>query len=219
MAYGIRRIATGLKQYGPVQVAEDIALRGVNRIIFFKVLHCMKVDNVAPRYLTPPDAYSGAFLDYEQLIKVAGQPEWELSHAFLDQALAKADQCYGFRRNGVLAAYQWYSTEPTDTGWRNLAVNFSNDYVYMYKGFTHPDHRGNRLYPIGVTTALAHYLSLGYKGILSFVESNNFASLRACYQMGYRDFGKMYVIDVLDRCRIFADASCEQYDFRLQAKQ
>jgi hypothetical protein len=116
MAYGVRRIAADLKQYGPVQVAEDIALRGVNRLIFLKVLHCMKVEQVSPKYSRSPEAYSGAFLKYEQLIEVAGHPEWELPHRFLDEAFAKGDQCYGYLQNGALAAYQWYSTKPTSTG-------------------------------------------------------------------------------------------------------
>jgi hypothetical protein len=75
------------------------------------------------------------------------------------------------------------------------------------------------LYPTGITTSLSHYLVNGYKGILSIVESNNYASLNACYHIGYRDFGKVYLTVVGDRCWFHADPQCENYDFRLTIKK
>jgi len=195
--------------------------------MFLKILHCMKLDTVNPEYLAAPENYRGIFLDDAHLRGFTQIPEYEFPQGFVDQAFAKGDQCYGFTTNdGVLAAYQWYSTTPTwyftptkRTAWNGFVVSFADQYVYMYKGFTHPAHRGKRLYPVGVTTALASYLARGYKGILSIVESNNFASLKACYRMGYRDFGKIYVTVLFDRCMIHADPGCEAYGFRLTTRK
>jgi hypothetical protein len=96
-----------------------------------------------------------------------------------------------------------------------MVASFDNNYVYMYKGFTHPAHRGHRLYPSGVTTALAHYLDKGYRGFLSIVERNNYASLKACYRMGYRDVGKILIAGLFDRCLLRADPGCQAYGLRL----
>lgn len=215
MTYGIRRVGTNLRQHGILQVAEDVGLRGINRVMLLKVLHCMKLDAVNPEFLTPPTGYRGMVLDYAQLSRYSKAPEYELSQAFVQQASAKGDQCYGFVDGDVLGAYQWYSTKPTDSGWHGLVVNFSDQYVYMYKAFTHPDHRGKRLYPIGVTTMLATYFARGYKGILSLVESNNFPSLRSCYRMGYTDCGKLYAAVLFDHFLLHADSACQAYGFRL----
>jgi hypothetical protein len=215
MRYGFSQIAADLKEYGPCQVAEGITLRSVNRVMFLKVLHCLKVDTVSQEFLAPPTGYRGAFLEYAQLRKLTNSPEWELSEDFLKDAFAKGDRCYGFTRNGELAAYQWYATAPTQTDWRGMVANFNSDYVYMYKGFTHPKHRGHRLYPVGVTTVLAEYMKQGCRGFLSIVESNNFASLKSCRRMGYRDVGKILIAALFDRCLLKADPSCETYGLRL----
>ena len=183
----------------------------------------MKLDTVNPDFLAVPENYWGMFFNYELLKGFTEQPEYKLPERFLDEAIAKGDQCYGFTTNdGVLAAYQWYSTKPTWVftptkrgRWNGLLANFGEQYVYMYKGFTHPIHRGKGLYPVGVTSALASYLTRGYKGILSIVESNNFASLKSCYRMGYRDFSKIYVAALFDRYLVYSDPDCGAYDFRL----
>jgi hypothetical protein len=223
---GLSAIATRVKQRGVLKFAEDLALRAANRVMFLKILHCMKLDTVNPEYLSTPENYRGMFVAPEQLEDFIQLPEYEFTRGFVEQAFAKGDQCYAFiTRDGVLAAYQWYSTTPTwyftpskRSGWNSVVVSFPDQYVYMYKAFTHPAHRGKRLYPIGVTTALAGYLAKGYKGILSVVESNNFASLRACYRMGYRDFGRIRVAVLLGWCLLHADPSCRAYGLQLTKK-
>ena len=200
-------------------------MRAVNRVIFLKVMHSMKLETVHPIYMTAPERYQGTFLDYAQLKEFERMPEYEFPADFLQSAFAKGDRCYGFlTHEGRLAAYQWYSTKPTwffapsrVSGWNGAVVNFDEEYVYMYKGFTHPRHRGRRLYPIGVSTALSTYLAQGYKGIVSIVESNNFASLHACYRMGYEDFGMIYLTILFGTCLIHADSTCHAMGFRLTA--
>src|SRR5690242_7565734 len=156
MAYGLSRVVTDLKQYGARQVAHDVALRTVNRVVFFRLLRCLKLDMVNPEFLIPQREYTAKFVARDELREFAKHREWELSPRFLDEAFGKGDQCYAFLRNDRLAAYQWYATSPTETAWHGLVAHFSDQHVYMYKGFTHPEHRGHRLYPTGVTTALSH---------------------------------------------------------------
>ena len=74
-----------------------------------------------------------------------------------------------------------------------MTLHFSPEYVYMYKGFTHPNYRGQRLHAIGMNLALQEYLDRGYRGLVSYIESNNFSSLKSAYRVGYRDFGRVAV--------------------------
>jgi CelD/BcsL family acetyltransferase involved in cellulose biosynthesis len=212
--YGLARMVSDLKQHGPIPVVGDITLRGVNRLMFVKILRCMQVGAVSPQFLNSPPGYQGSFLEYDQLKPLIGR-EWELSESFLQQAFAKGDRCYGFVKGNELAAYQWYSTKPTQTDWQGTVAHFNSDYVYMYKGFTHPSHRGHGLYPVGVTTVLEQYLRQGYRGFLSIVEANNFASLQACHRMGYRDVGAIRMTALFDRCLVRVDSTCEPYGLRL----
>jgi L-amino acid N-acyltransferase YncA len=87
----------------------------------------------------------------------------------------------------------------------------------MYKGFTHPNYRGQRLHAIGMTMALDHYLNQGYRGLVSWVEANNIRSLRSCYRMGYRHFGEIYVVKIFRKYLILCSKGCEDYGFKVSA--
>ena len=97
-----------------------------------------------------------------------------------------------------------------------LVLHFAPGYVYQYKGFTVPAHRGQRLHAIGKTRALRHYLSKGYRGLLSYVESTNFESLKSNDRMGYETFGSIYVVRLFGRYLAFSTPGCRRYQFRLE---
>src|SRR5271166_3590360 len=215
MASDMHTLRTNLRLHGIVHVAEDVALRSINRVIFLKVFQCMKLHVPNLTFLAAPEDYRGAVLTSAQLSHHAKLPEYELTTTFVNQACAKGDQCYGMFRGETLAAYQWYSSKPTDSGWHNLIVSFSDQYIYMYKAFTHPDYRGKRLYPISVTTMLADHLAQGYKGVLCLVEVTNHASLKSCYRMGFTDCGKLYAAMLSDHAFLHADSACQTYGLRL----
>ena len=86
----------------------------------------------------------------------------------------------------------------------------------MYKGFTAADHRGKRLHAIGMTRALQAYLQGGYRGIISYVEWDNFGSLKSCYRMGYRDFGHIAIGGWSKQYVLYHDAGCRKYAFFLE---
>src|SRR5262249_50981302 len=95
----------------------------------------------------------------------------------------------------------------------DLKLHFNPEYIYMYKGFTHDNYRGQRLHAIGMNLALREYLNRGYRGLVSYVESNNFASLKSVYRMGYKDFGTVYILKMLGEKLIYSSPGCKKYDF------
>jgi hypothetical protein len=97
----------------------------------------------------------------------------------------------------------------------DLRFHFDPDYVYMFKGFTLPAYRGQRLHAIGMARALEGYAELGSKGILSYVESNNFASLRSCRRMGYEDIGTIVISKLGGRHYSFESPGCREYALRV----
>jgi hypothetical protein len=204
-----------LKQYGMTKTVADVALRLANRVMFLKVLKCVTIETPNPEFLNCDGNYRGMFLEPELLRKFSAFPEYELPRSFLDRALAKGDECYGFLDGDVLAAYGWYSRKPTETDWRGLMIHFDDEHIYMYKGFTHPNHRGKRLHAVGMSRALEAYLAAHYKGIVSYVEWNNFASLKSCYRMGYTDFGTIYAAAIGGHWMLHCDVGCRRGGFRL----
>jgi hypothetical protein len=205
-----------VKQFGLVRAIADVGLRSVNRVILVRILKAILIETVDPAFLECEARYEGQFLTESALRAYAADARNELPHEFLDEALAKGDECYGFVTGGALAAYGWYSRKPTAIDVPGLRVSFNPEYVYMYKGFTASAHRGQRLHAVGMTRALQAYLSRGDRGIVSYVEWNNFGSLRSCYRMGYRDFGSASVAGVAGHYVLRHDAGCRRLGFELQ---
>ena len=208
-------VKSNVRYFGVLRTFADVGLRAANRAMLLKVLKGIVIEQVDHSFLEPDPKYAGSFLSEARLREFAREPGTQLSDAFLDEALAKGDGCYGFLAGNVLAAYGWYSNKPTALDFDGLRLQFDDRYIYMYKGFTAPEHRGQRLHAIGMTRALQSYLERGYRGIVSYVEWNNFASLKSCYRMGYRDVGNILIAGARGRYVLRHDAACNEYSFRI----
>ena len=210
-------IVREFQRFGAVKTLQDLSLRAANRAASARILKGIRIETVNPEFLKCDKPYWGGFLGERELAEVArNHPEYEITESFLRQAFAKGDRCYGFLDGSMLANYGWYSNEPTEIDTPGVRLRFDPGYIYMYKGFTHNKYRGQRLHAIAMTRALEAYLAEGYKGIVSYVEWNNFSSLTSCYRMGYADFGNLYVAQVFGRRFTYAGRGCDRYGFRLE---
>jgi hypothetical protein len=194
-------------------------LHKLSRWGVLKILRGVVVEQPDPAYLAVPKTYTAAFLPADTLRAFAADPANEMSAGFLDAALGKGDECYAILDGANLAAYGWYATTPTPVGAPGLQLHFRDDYVYMYKGFTDPRYRGQRLHAIGMTRALHEYRRRGLRGIVSYVESTNVDSLKSCFRMGYRAFGSIYLVHLLRRYFAFSSPGCEPFAFRIAIGQ
>jgi hypothetical protein len=204
-----------LRQFGLLKTLADVGVRGLNRAFHARLLKALQIEHANPEFPECSRRYHGCFLPPAQLMELA-RSEYELSPAFVDEACAKGDECYGFLDGGVLASYGWYSRRPTRIDVPTLMLHFDPAYVYMYKGFTHPRYRGQRLYGAGMTCALRAYRGRGYRGLVSYVECNNFSSLKSCYRMGYSGFGHIFLMSLRGRYIIRCDEGCRQRRFELK---
>jgi hypothetical protein len=192
-----------------------LCIRLINRLVPFKILRGEYVTTVDAGLIGYPPHYTPSFLAPRALHDFAADPATEMSRAFVDDALRNGDECYAICDGEKLAAYGWYSTRPTPIKPSELVLHFAEGYVYMYKGFTEPHYRGQRLHGIGKTRALQHYLESGYRGMLSYVESTNFESLKSNARMGARVFGSIYVLQLFGRWFTFSSPGCKAFDFRV----
>jgi ribosomal protein S18 acetylase RimI-like enzyme len=209
-------IRQSVENFGIARTACDLVLRAINRLLFFKILRGIVIESVNPRFLVCDDRYRFGRLEEPTLRKFAASQDYELSDEFLREAFTRGDECYGFLDGEELAAYGWYTRRPTSLDRPQLVLHFSDRYIYMYKGFTHPAYRGQRLHAIGMTKALAVFLARGYRGLVSYVEATNFSSLRSCYRMGYSDFGTVAILGRGARGLVRVSAGCRPYEFRVE---
>jgi len=208
-------LSRNLNNFGLTKTCQDLALRALNRAVLFKVLKAIEIRRPDPNF-SDPGNYRALFLDRSMLYRFSADPENELSEEFVEDALAKGDECFAVLDGDALAAYGWYSNTPTAIDPSELTLHFDQQFIYQYKGFTHARYRGRRLYAIGITGALQEYLARGYTGFLSYVEWNNFASLRSSYRMGFVDFGAIVVTRVFGRLRAHSSPGCTRYGFYLE---
>ncbi|MDX1981111.1 MAG: hypothetical protein SFV51_12645 [Bryobacteraceae bacterium] len=194
----------------------DITIRALNHCCSFQILKCIFIGEPQPEFLTLSAEFQARFLSAEELLTFAAFPANKLPEAFVREALAKGDECFGILEGERLASYGWYSNKPTEIGDGGLAIHFDPRFIYMYKGYTHNHYRGKRLHAIGMTMALKAYRERGLGGIVSYVAANNFASLKSCYRMGYQDFGSVLVAQHGKFFLAFHTPGCGRYGVKIR---
>ena len=103
------------------------------------------------------------------------KPEYDLSEAFLREAIERGDRCVANFFEGELVGYG-FVTQRNAPVTDQLQVVVGNNLVYRYKGWTHPDHRRKRLsYARGRLNRLVFPLRDGRRTV-SYVATHNFAS-------------------------------------------
>jgi len=162
----VRRTAVN---YGSLPAAYDIALRSLNKCIYYRTMQCIVIDEVPQSRLALPEHFRFVKLEPQDLFALTQNHEYEMEPGFLQHALNKGDECFAIMDESTVASYGWYARSVTPLDPDDLVVHFDARYVYMYKGFTLRRYRGQRLHAIGMAQALAEYQSRGFKGLVSFV--------------------------------------------------
>lgn len=207
--------------FGRRAALHDLQHRLVNRLLPFQVLKGMiaTADGIDRSLLDAGDLQT-RFATREELLAAAASAEVaeEMSMAFVDEAIARGDECYGIFDGATLVSFGWYSNQPTQLS-DNLVLHFDRSWMYMYKGYTLRAYRGKRLHGIGMSRALYAYTERGSRGLISYVKSTNFQSLRSTERMGYRIFGDIYIAEAIGRPVIWATPGCADYDFRVEVRR
>jgi hypothetical protein len=140
--------------------------------------------------LTHPPGLMVRRLTTQEISYAECDPTFDLEPAFTEDALAKGDVCIGVFFDDELASYGWYASTPTKlTPDITVSCRFA-DTRYMYKGFTHPKHRGRGLYTRGLLRAAPLLPNADdVRFIFSFVNRRNLASLAAARSAGYVESG------------------------------
>ncbi len=218
IAHAIRHVAENARAFGPQAALIDLEHRAVNKLVPFQILRGMTVEvgDVSRDMFDAGDCQT-RFATRDELLAAAADDEVkaEMTPAFIEAALARGDECYGVFDGDCLVSFGWYSSQPTEVS-PTLVLHFDPRWRYMYKGYTRVSHRGKRLHGIGMSLALRAYAERGFSGLISYVASNNFRSLRSTERMGYRGFGDVYVARWLGRDLSWASPGCANYGFRVE---
>lgn len=195
----------------------DVAYRALNKFTRFLALTMLSVtpDTVDRTFLSGHAEHVHRFLNPSEVEALTRDPANQLPPDFVSPALAKGDQCYAILDGDVLAGYGWYSRGQTLVT-EELMLQFDPAWAYMYRGYTRPEYRGQRLHAIGMAKAMMEYARQGCRGLVSYVEANNLSSLKSCYRMGYVKAGTIVALKLRARYAIRVGRGCERFGFALR---
>jgi hypothetical protein len=197
------------------------AYRAANHVTEVAVWNALMIDDglLDKRFLAGDGSTRGRMVEAAEMRRYVDDPENVLTHRLIDDATAKGDRCFAICDDaGDLMSYGWYSTRPT----RLMEIpgepilHFDPAYAYMYHGYTRPEHRGRRLHAYGMAAALMECTRTGLHGLVSYVVSSNFSSLKSCYRMGYQTFGHLVMLKVGSRHVWRATHGCKKYGFHVE---
>jgi len=201
------------RRYGWLACIVTLMCDCLNQIMYFKVLKGMTLttESVDKRYLDPHPKYPGDIVAGGAIRSLISR-ESQITDEFIQGALARRDWASVLRDGELVASSGWYSKEsvPID---EYFSIRFSDQYTYMYKGFTSPDHRGEYLHAYGMAQALVKVADDGKRGLISYVEVDNLASLRSCVRLGYKIFSSCILLRVFGKSYVMRSPACRHFDF------
>ena len=211
-----------IRQHGALATLYHAAFRAVNRVTDVAVLNALVItpDVIDTSALSGAGRGDGRLLDADAMRRYAADPGNALTPDFIGEAAEKGDRCSAVFDGDALVSYGWYSTRPTRL--MEIAgspvLHFDPSFVYMYHAYTRPTHRGRRLHAIGTAAALEAYASEGRRGLISYVDSSNLASLKSCYRLGFHGFGHLVLLRVGARYHWRCTPGCKRHDLRVEAR-
>ena len=237
LTHAIRHVADHARSFGPGAALHDLRQRAVNRVVPLQILRGMTVSlGDVPTELFDAGRYRARFATRDEILAACGssptgvppdapradsgqadrgREEAGMSRELALDALDRGDRCFSLFDGARMVSFGWYARRPTPIT-SGLVLHFDPAWIYMYRGYTLPAYRGRRLHGIGMALALREHARGGARGLITYVRSTNFASLRSVERMGYRGFGEIYLARVLGRVEAWTSPGCAEYGFHLE---
>jgi len=127
----LRSIRRTAANHGNLPAAYDVAMRGVNKCMYFKTMQCLVIDTVQQNSMALPEHLRFSKLSHEDLTRAVDNPEYGIKGHFLKSALQKGDECYAILDGDRIASYGWYARTATPLDPDDLILQFNSQYVYM----------------------------------------------------------------------------------------
>jgi ribosomal protein S18 acetylase RimI-like enzyme len=212
-----------VNHHGVTPTLVHAAYRAANRVTDVALWSAMRIDlaTLNADFRVDVTHPPGRMVEAEAMREHVDDPENLLTDSFIDDAARKGDRCYVLCDGDTVMSYGWYSTKPTTLvevpG--GAVLHFSPSHAYMYNAFTRPTYRGRRLHGIGMAAALTIVDREGLDGLLAYVVSSNFSSLKSFERLGFETIGHLLMLGAGGRHFWRATAGCRRYGLRVEMKK
>ena len=179
-----------MQRHGVYAASQFAAYRSLQRLIPMDVRHFMIQDLQLVRNVERRSNVDCLFLTSAEVREFARDPSNDLSAEIADRLDGRHDLCFAGIVDGRLACYCWYAFHSIEAEHNSshgdpafgIAISFPEEYVFRYKGFTHPEFRGQQLYSVLASQAAGHLRDHGVSFVLSATEWVHFNELKSCYR-------------------------------------
>ncbi|NOY43647.1 MAG: hypothetical protein GXP26_17660 [Planctomycetes bacterium] len=193
-------LTSRLRSTGFLATGLWVAYRLAQRCMTLDVTRLVWLDGSTANFKESTDSrLTFRFLTPEDILKFSEDATNELNDSFVERIEESQHLCFAALSEGRLAAYAWYTphraeAECNQGRHKNTGVDFSypDHVVFMYKGFTHPEFRGQGLYGLVNGLAMRSLADRGISHILSTMDWTNIAARRSCSRLGFVELGIIY---------------------------
>lgn len=208
------------KRFGAGATVYDLLYRSLERTVGLNIYRIMalSVDDLDSQRLTKTNLPTPRELTEDELHRFSKASPDHLPLDFVKDALRKGNRCFGVIIDDVLAAYSWFSRQPTEMD-HSLDISFDSALVYQYKAYVVREYRGMRLSPHILRAALESYRHDGVDKAVAYIASNNYPSLKAAKMFGFRRLGTATIWHTARWLKIFATRGCLQAGLCIERRQ
>ncbi len=205
-----------LRRWGPARSLYSLLLRFCRKFLTFNIsaIVCRPLGRTNSS-TSNPEGCQFSVLAEQELLDFSHDSALDLVDTKIKDALARGDFCIGATLNGKLVAYTWraFSATPHDRK-HNIWVDFNTDARYGYKSLTLPAYRGKRIMSSLWVFADSCGLDKARTLHISFIETDNYPSLRAGMRAGNRVVGYAGYIYLFGKLFSFRTPGSKKHGFR-----
>lgn len=195
-------IKNTIKRHGFVKAIPYAACRLIQRFALLDITHLMILDASDSVNVESQDDIEFRFLSRDEVVAFAADPTNDIDAALAPRIDSGYDYCFAALDDGRLAGYCWLARHSIEAKHNaacehpasGIAMSYGPEYAFRYKGFTHPDYRGRRIYQRVSHHASIALQQLGIRYILSTAEVVNYGAIKSSYRCGYRYLGHCILV-------------------------
>jgi|KBSSwiStaDraftv2_1062776.scaffolds.fasta_scaffold04060_7 hypothetical protein len=167
-----------------------------NQLATVSILDCfhLRREDINTALTNAGGQYECRFLAPPEMIPVADRCEAPLNR-ILHEAVARGDAAYAIFDGPRLASIGLYAERPTPI-MTDLVVSFDPPERYMYRGYTLPDYRGQRLHALGILRAALELFDRDVPQLVTVCERTNYPATISVLRMGWQPSGTIYRVGI-----------------------
>lgn len=175
-------------------MANSLLYRLLRRVLRLDVSHLLVSERDIP---FEAGRFEFRRLTSDDIVRYAKDPTKDLDATMASRLDFGLDFCFGAFDQSELVSYCWVALQNIEPEHNKgseagTALAFDSDTAYVYKAFTCPQWRGQKIFPRVLGFAFHELSGIGAKRFVSTTGSENGSANRVFWRSGFRSIGKVW---------------------------